>query len=760
MESAKQTIDSSVQRPVKVLLVSPYLYPKIGGVERYVYEFAKQLHADPAYQVNIVTSNTDGNTYKVGALDGITVHYIPARFRLSNTPLGVATYKAMQQVINAVDPDIIHAHAPVPFFAELAAWHAGRRKLVLTYHAGSLKKGSWPIDIILSVYERLVLPRLFLRADAITTVSSTTLTEMFSDPAIAPKASVIPPGVHLPYDGVLAAEMSTTITYVGRIDLSSRWKGLDTLLEAFAIASKKKPELSLQIVGSGDALPLYEDAARNLGIGQSVTFTGSLSGEALAAAFRRSGVVVLPSISSAESFGLVLLEAMTYGVPVIGSRIGGIVNLITDRENGLLVEPGNAEALATAMTTLCTDQVLRAICVAGGLDKAQHYTWEMQTKKITHVYQSLLLAYPKKILHIVPAYPPSLGGMEERVKELVYKLKALNIRLEIITSSMGTTSGDVVEDGIRVRRIKKLSFITTPISFRLLFVLWRAQADIFHIHVAQPFYPIVAAVVAKLRRKPYILHIRAIVESQNFFGKLFIYIYKKVPLLIILRFASKCIIMTDAYRDILINKYGVRPEAIVTIPNATSFVVNDKPRSLPSLGRVVQLLAVGRVDKQKNYHFMLRMLKVLKEQGLFHLTIVGSGAQEVELKAYAHELGVGDMVTWSGRLEGKVLEETYVAADVFIHTAHFESFGTVFIEAMAKGLPICATRVLGAIDVVKEDYNGLLCDFDESAFAQNVHRVVTDANLYTTLSTNNLSTVKQYQWDQIVAATVTLYDDM
>lgn len=760
MESPNPIIESSVQKPIKVLLVSPYLHPKIGGVERYVYELAKQLHANRSYAVTIVTTNPEGNTYRTAELDGITVHYLPARFRLSNTPLGFATYFAMKQVIKAADPDIIHAHAPVPFFAELAAWHAGRRKFVLTYHAGSLKKGLWPIDIILSVYERLVLPRLFRRADAITTVSPTTLEEMFSAPENAVKASVIPPGVHLPADGVLADPQSTTVTYVGRIDLSSLWKGLDTLLPAFAVASKDNPKLKLQIVGGGDAVSRYEAMARDLGISQQVTFTGPLAGADLRAAFRRSGVVVLPSLSSAESFGLVLLEAMAYGVPVIGSRIGAIVNLITHEENGLLVEAGNTEALALAIKTIFGDSTVRTNCINGGLAKAQNYTWEMQTKKFTVVYQDLLKRYPKKILQVVPAYPPSLGGMEERVKELVYKLKALRVPLEVITSSFGATPGDVVEDGIRIRRIKKLSFITTPISFRLPFVLLRAKADIFHIHVAQPFYPIVAAFVATVRRKPYILHIRAIVESQNFFGKVFIYVYKKIPLRIILRFASKCIIMTDTYRDILVREYGVRPEVIVTIPNATGFVVREEPRALPPTGKVIQLVAVGRVDKQKNYHFMLRMLKVLKEQGSFHLTIVGSGAQEAELKTYAHELGVSDMITWSGRLEGSALEDAYAAADMFIHTAYFESFGTVFIEAMAKGLPICATRVLGAIDVVKEDYNGLLADFDETTFAGNVHKVVSDAALYQTLSANNLMTVQQYQWERIVATTVSLYDDM
>jgi glycosyltransferase involved in cell wall biosynthesis len=365
-----------------------------------------------------------------------------------------------------------------------------------------------------------------------------------------------------------------------------------------------------------------------------------------------------------------------------------------------------------------------------------------------------------KVVHVVPAFPPNLGGMEQRVKELVDRLHTEGVPLEVITSDLGTKPGRVVEDGVPIQRLQKIGFLQTPISFRLPFTLLAVKADVFHVHVAQPFFPIVAAFIATLRRKPYIMHIRAIVESEHFFGKILVYVYKKVFLKVILRGAAKCIILTDTYRDILVRDYGVKESRVVTIPNATDFSILPNPRSSVAESSAVNLLAVGRLDHQKNYPFMLRMLAELQKLGNFTLTIVGSGADEETLKQYAVELGIEDRVIWKGRLHGQELEDVYERTDIFVHTAYFEGFGTVFIEAMAKGLPICASKVLGAVDVVQDGKNGLLCDFDEVAFAQKIHTLAQNNTLYFEVSRNNLASVLQYRWEDILARTINLYNEM
>lgn len=361
-----------------------------------------------------------------------------------------------------------------------------------------------------------------------------------------------------------------------------------------------------------------------------------------------------------------------------------------------------------------------------------------------------------KIVHVVPAYPPSLGGMEQRVYELVNKLHAMQVAVEVFTSNLNTTLGTTCEEGIMVHRLRKIPFLQTPVSLTLFFRLLFVKVDIFHIHLAQPFFPIVGSIVSVLRRKPYIVHIRAIVESDNFFGKIFVYLYTKIALRFVLRHAHKIIALTHSYTDLLVEAYHIPPDRIVVIPNATEFTVVSVPKSPPT--HRVKLLAVGRVDRQKNYFFMFRCLSLLKKQGCnFSLSIVGNGRLENELRNYAKELGINEEIIWRGRLQGQQLEDAYADADVFIHTAFFEGFATVLIEAMSKGLPICAASVMGVKDVVMHDFNGLLSVFNEEVFVSNLQRIITDKTLYRTFSEHNLHTVPMYKWSNILMATIGVY---
>lgn len=366
----------------------------------------------------------------------------------------------------------------------------------------------------------------------------------------------------------------------------------------------------------------------------------------------------------------------------------------------------------------------------------------------------------KKIVHVVPAYPPSVGGMEHRVFDLVTKLHALDFPLEVFTSDLNALPGDTVENGVVVHRLKKIPFIQTPISFKLIWKLLFVKVDIFHIHLAQPFFPVIASLIAVLRRKPYIIHVRAIVDSDNFFGKILISLYINIALRFVFIFADKIIVLTESYIDIL-TKYGVSRESIVVIPNATDFKVSLEPKSLAENGPYINLLANGRVDHQKNYHFMFRCLALLKAKGVhFRLSIVSKGRMQDELEKYAVTLGITENIIWLGRVYGEELENVYAQADIFLHTALFEGFATVLIEAMAKGLPICATRVLGVKDVVKHDYNGLLSAFNEEEFVANLQKVIQDKDLYRAFSQNNLISVGQYKWTNIIDATTAIYSSL
>ena len=115
----------------------------------------------------------------------------------------------------------------------------------------------------------------------------------------------------------------------------------------------------------------WEAEADGRGVSDRVRFVGTLAGDDLVAAYQRATIVVLPSTTEAESFGMVLIEAMSCGRPVIGSRVGGVPFVIDHGRDGLLVTPGDPAALATAIIELGNDPGMRSSMGAQGRRKVE-----------------------------------------------------------------------------------------------------------------------------------------------------------------------------------------------------------------------------------------------------------------------------------------------------------------------------------------------------------------------------------------------------
>jgi phosphatidylinositol alpha-1,6-mannosyltransferase len=146
---------------------------------------------------------------------------------------------------------------------------------------------------------------------------------------------------------------------VGRIASSERYKGHDVMLEAWPIVLRRLPEAVYWIVGDGDDRPRLESKTREQGITASVRFTGAVSPEELAICYHRCSVFAMPARTvldarapRGEGFGIVYLEAMAHGKPVVGPRVGAPAEFIKAREHGLLVDPASASEVAGALIEL------------------------------------------------------------------------------------------------------------------------------------------------------------------------------------------------------------------------------------------------------------------------------------------------------------------------------------------------------------------------------------------------------------------------
>jgi glycosyltransferase involved in cell wall biosynthesis len=171
------------------------------------------------------------------------------------------------------------------------------------------------------------------------------------------------------------------IIFVGRFDPV---KGLDNLLRAMNSVGKVLPDAQLILVGDGKERKNLESLADSLGIRDSVDFAGRLNGEKKTEYLCQADLFVLPSIS--EGFGIVILEAMACGLPVVATRVGGVPDLVEDGVNGYLVESRDFQEMAKKIILLLQNPTLHHQIATNNRKKVQGYAWENIISQLERIY--------------------------------------------------------------------------------------------------------------------------------------------------------------------------------------------------------------------------------------------------------------------------------------------------------------------------------------------------------------------------------------
>jgi glycosyltransferase involved in cell wall biosynthesis len=201
----------------------------------------------------------------------------------------------------------------------------------------------------------------------------------------------IDPGQFFPQVAADALHAGTTggagtIFYAGRL---VRWKGVQYLMEATALLTQGR-DVRLDIAGEGEYRPTLERRARELGIAERVKFLGYIPADALAPYYARADVVALASYAN-ETFSIMSAEAMACARPVVGSRFGGIPEVIADGETGLLAEPENAADFAEKLGRLLDDATLRERMGNCGRERALRlFTWDAVTDRVLDAYHAIV----------------------------------------------------------------------------------------------------------------------------------------------------------------------------------------------------------------------------------------------------------------------------------------------------------------------------------------------------------------------------------
>lgn len=293
--------------------------------------------------------------------------------------------------------DIIHLHYPfygAHLFAYLACliW---RKPLVLFYHMDTSAPG---LKGLIFRLNRLLIEPLLLRYSKAIIGSSVDYLESSYIAAYVKnnpnKVIGVPFGVREsllePLDGVLK---SKTLLFVSGLDRAHYFKGLNILFEALAQLKKNGRLMgwTLDIVGDGDLRKSYIETCMRLDILDSVNFLGSINDAELKERYRQSGCLILPSTTRGEAFGIVLIEAMISGTPVIASSLPGVRSVFKNKIHGLQVEPGNPDELAAAISKMISDDDFRIKAGQKSHDYALNsYTPQKMAEKVKGVYDKVL----------------------------------------------------------------------------------------------------------------------------------------------------------------------------------------------------------------------------------------------------------------------------------------------------------------------------------------------------------------------------------
>lgn len=355
---------------MNVLLATPWLFPRGGGLERYAFTMAREL-VKRGHDATLL-GHAERATEEIR--DGVRLVGVAPTLKLSNTPVGLAINRRAAQLLKDQRFDVVNVHTPVPGTAELVARQARRRgaPYVVTYHAGTLAAPPGILSAGAWLHRRIGERALIARASGRIAVSPYVAAHVFA----GRESVVIPPGVDVARFVPTAKPLPGRILFVGPIDRAYAWKGLATLVEAFERLAPFHDDAHLRLVGAGDLESVYRARLDANGLGDRFSIAGRVSDDALVREYSQAAVVVLPSTSPAESFGMALAEANACARPVVGSDVGGIPSFVRPYENGLLAPPGDAQALAEAIEEILGDDSLARKLGENGREKvALHHRW-------------------------------------------------------------------------------------------------------------------------------------------------------------------------------------------------------------------------------------------------------------------------------------------------------------------------------------------------------------------------------------------------
>ena len=380
---------------MRIIHIYKDYFPVFGGIENHV-KLLAEAQAARGHAVTVLVTQIQNQNSKIENLNGVRVVKTTRQLNVQSAPISAQFATAVREETRGAD--IAHLHAPYPIGEMCNLWFGRAPKTIITWHSDIIRQ-----KMLLRVYAP-VLRRVIAQADRIICTSEPYQRTSPWLAHVQDKCVVVPFGIDLSRFQSLNPDQHATaqafrehmlrraaggliLLCVGQL---RHYKSFDTLIRALP----NLPNVAMAIVGTGPLEEPWKAVAYDLGVSERVVFLGRISTDDLPAIYHGADVFVLPSNSRAEAFGIVNIEAMACGLPLVTTNVGSGTSWVNqDGVTGFVVPPLNLDALVQAIDKL-RDPALRERMGQASRARAQaEFTQEQMIERIESVYRTLDVSF-------------------------------------------------------------------------------------------------------------------------------------------------------------------------------------------------------------------------------------------------------------------------------------------------------------------------------------------------------------------------------
>ena len=380
---------------MKIGIVSPYAYPRPGGANAHIRESYEHLR-ELGHDVRIITAPWGDDPAARDVIPIGRAIAIPFNGSIGRITLSLRLDWLVNRMLKRERFDIIHHHEPLVPLLSMQILENASCAQVATFHAfGGFSFSYWAGRLIGRHFLGHLNGRIAVSGAA----------RFFVKQYFPGDYEIIPNGVDTasyaaarPFPEYRDGKLN--ILFVGRLE---KRKGAMYLLRAYAQLKRRNPGIRLILCSSGPQLGEVRRFIRNERL-EDVLLAGRVTDEDKARFFKTADVFCAPSTGQ-ESFGIVLLEAMAAGVPIVASDIHGYKRVVQRNVSGLLVEPRDPGALAAALERILRDPDLRARMGAAGRQRATEYDWDHVTRRLVAFYEDAIARHAARQTRKGPLTP-------------------------------------------------------------------------------------------------------------------------------------------------------------------------------------------------------------------------------------------------------------------------------------------------------------------------------------------------------------------